>query len=174
MQTVNDEDLTTRTLRAAPTETTQGCSAGAARTVYANVLRRALHLPEKRNSDSAAADTLLACIKNKVVLGIEPRTSRTLSENHTTRPKSLYAHTPHWSGAWGGRSAGMLAIRSRRANPAPAGFHGTCGVSRLAPRSVVWRMCCCWGVALVDHKQIDACGIRTHAGKPHRLSRPTP
>ena len=28
------------------------------------------------------------------------------------------------------------------------------------------------GILLASH--IDTCGIRTHAGKPHRLSRPTP
>ena len=34
-----------------------------------------------------------------------------------------------------------------------------------------------WGTLLgVDNQQLenDTCGIRTHAGRPHRLSRPTP
>ena len=30
------------------------------------------------------------------------------------------------------------------------------------------------GADLLSSKQNDTCGIRTHAGRPHRLSRPTP
>ena len=39
-------------------------------------------------------------------------------------------------------------------------------------------VCACPNIALLCEQicaeQNDTCGIRTHAGRPHRLSRPTP
>ena len=63
-----------------------------------------------------------------------------------------------------------------RGNTQPLGtLSGQDSLTRALNMSCHLELNFCWlGINPHDSLQVDTCGMQTHAGRPHRLSRPTP